>query len=430
MNSSQKTIDVHERPAPHKWIALSLQHLLAMFGATVLVPFLTGLSPAVALFTSGFGTLIFIVCTKGKVPAYLGSSFAFIGPIIAAKEQYGIPAALGGAVAAGLIYVLASAIISLIGTGWIKKFFPPVLVGSVIIVIGMGLAPTAISMAGLNSDTAALSNPGVFTALVTLAVTIIASVFFKGFLGVIPILFGIAAGYFTGLLTGLVDLKIIEGAVWFSVPKFTLPEFSLPAIAGIAPVALVTMAEHIGDILTLSGVTGRDFTANPGLHRTLLGDGLATSFAGLVGGPPNTTYGENIGVMAITKVYSVWVTGGAAVLAILLSVFGKFEAFISSIPQPVMGGICMALFGIIAASGLRMLVSSGVDYTDKHNLLLSSVVLTLGIGGAKLNVHAFGNVIQVSSMAFATLAGVILNLLFQLTGKNKEKEHVQKQAEA
>ncbi|MGI5853448.1 MAG: uracil permease [Bacillota bacterium] len=423
MSSTQKIIDVHERPALYKWIPLSLQHLLAMFGATVLVPFLTGLSPAVALFTSGFGTLIFILCTGGKVPAYLGSSFAFIGPIIAAKEQYGVPAALGGAVAAGLIYVLASALISLIGTGWIKKFFPPVLVGSVIIVIGMGLAPTAISMAGLNSDAAALSDPGILTALITLVVTIIASVFFKGFLGVIPILFGITAGYITGLLTGLVDLSPIGEAAVFAVPQFTLPKFSLPAIAAIAPVALVTMAEHIGDVLTLGGVTGKDFTAKPGLHRTLLGDGLATSFAGLLGGPPNTTYGENIGVMAITRVYSVWVTGGAAVLAILLSFFGKFEAIISSIPQPVMGGICMALFGIIAASGLRMLVSSGVDYTDKQNLLLSSVVLTLGIGGAKLNVPAFGNVIQISSMAFATLAGVILNLLFQLANRKKAKEN-------
>lgn len=423
MSSTQKIIDVHERPALYKWIPLSLQHLLAMFGATVLVPFLTGLSPAVALFTSGFGTLIFILCTGGKVPAYLGSSFAFIGPIIAAKEQYGVPAALGGAVAAGLIYVLASALISLIGTGWIKKFFPPVLVGSVIIVIGMGLAPTAISMAGLNSDAAALSDPGILTALITLVVTIIASVFFKGFLGVIPILFGITAGYITGLLTGLVDLSPIGEAAVFAVPQFTLPKFSLPAIAAIAPVALVTMAEHIGDVLTLGGVTGKDFIAKPGLHRTLLGDGLATSFAGLLGGPPNTTYGENIGVMAITRVYSVWVTGGAAVLAILLSFFGKFEAIISSIPQPVMGGICMALFGIIAASGLRMLVSSGVDYTDKQNLLLSSVVLTLGIGGAKLNVPAFGNVIQISSMAFATLAGVILNLLFQLANRKKAKEN-------
>jgi len=423
MSSTQKIIDVHERPALYKWIPLSLQHLLAMFGATVLVPFLTGLSPAVALFTSGFGTLIFILCTGGKVPAYLGSSFAFIGPIIAAKEQYGVPAALGGAVAAGLIYVLASALISLIGTGWIKKFFPPVLVGSVIIVIGMGLAPTAISMAGLNSDAAALSDPGILTALITLVVTIIASVFFKGFLGVIPILFGITAGYITGLLTGLVDLSPIGEAAVFAVPQFTLPKFSLPAIAAIAPVALVTMAEHIGDVLTLGGVTGKDFTAKPGLHRTLLGDGLATSFAGLLGGPPNTTYGENIGVMAITRVYSVWVTGGAAVLAILLSFFGKFEAIISSIPQPVMGGICMALFGIIAASGLRMLVSSGVDYTDKQNLLLSSVVLTLGIGGAKLNVPAFGKVIQISSMAFATLAGVILNLLFQLANRKKAKEN-------
>ena len=261
MSSTQKIIDVHERPALYKWIPLSLQHLLAMFGATVLVPFLTGLSPAVALFTSGFGTLIFILCTGGKVPAYLGSSFAFIGPIIAAKEQYGVPAALGGAVAAGLIYVLASALISLIGTGWIKKFFPPVLVGSVIIVIGMGLAPTAISMAGLNSDAAALSDPGILTALITLVVTIIASVFFKGFLGVIPILFGITAGYITGLLTGLVDLSPIGEAAVFAVPQFTLPKFSLPAIAAIAPVALVTMAEHIGDVLTLGGVTGKDFTA-------------------------------------------------------------------------------------------------------------------------------------------------------------------------
>ncbi|HHY46167.1 MAG TPA: uracil permease [Firmicutes bacterium] len=400
-------VDVHERLSLIKTIPLSLQHVFAMFGATVLVPILTKLDPSVALFTSGLGTLIYIACTQGKVPAYLGSSFAFIAPIIAVSAQLGPRAALAGCVAAGLVYLVVASVIWRIGLDWLDRLLPPVVIGSVIIVIGMGLAGTAIGMAGLNAQNASIMSRDVQIALFTLAVSIAGSIFFKGFLGVIPILVGVVSGYIFAILRGAVDLTAVAQARWLAVPSFSSPQFSWAAIAAIAPVALVTITEHLGDTFVTSKVVGRDFYKNPGLHRTLLGDGLATSVAGLLGGPPNTTYGENIGVMAITRVYSVWVIGGAALIAILLSFVQKLGAAIRTIPTPVMGGICILLFGIIAASGLRTLVESGIDYSNKRNLVISSVILVIGIGGARLS---FGPV-QYSSMALATLTGILLNLI-------------------
>lgn len=414
-----RVIGVHELPPLRQAIPLGLQHLFAMFGATILVPLLTGLDPSVALLTSGAGTLLFILITQGKVPAYLGSSFAFIIPIQHAVTTWGIPAAMGGAVAAGLLYVVVALIIRLIGTGWVNRLLPPVVVGPVIIVIGLGLAPTAVEMAGLTGDGATLTNPAVLTALFTLAVALLASVKFRGFFASIPILIAIVAGYIFAYFAGLVDFEGVRAAKWFAWPAVTLPKWNLGAIALMLPPALVTLSEHLGHIIVLNRVVDRDYMKDPGLHRTLLGDGLATSLAGLFGGPPNTTYGENIGVLAITKVYSVWVIGLAAVFAFLLAFLQKVGAFIQSIPTPVLGGVSMLLFGVIASSGLRTLIENRVDLSKSRNLMISSVILVLGVGGSVLDL---GGSVTLSSMALATVVGVILNLLLPEPVADKERE--------
>ncbi|MGB9826730.1 MAG: solute carrier family 23 protein, partial [Desulfofundulus sp.] len=358
------------------------QHLFAMFGATILVPILTGLNPSLALLGSGVGTFTYIICTKGKIPAYLGSSFAFIVPIIVASKYYGVQAALGGGVVAGLVYVAVAAVIHKAGTAWIDRFLPPVVVGSVVIVIGLALARTAVDMAGLlPKDGQAinlLTSRDVWTAMFTLAVAIVASAYFKGLLNVIPVLIGIVAGYIFALTQGLVDLTPVLEAKWFALPPFVTPRFSLPAILLIAPVAVVSITEHIGHLLVTNNIVGRDFTKDPGLDRSILGDGLATSLASLFGGPPNTTYGENIGVMAITRVYSVWVIGWAAAIAVVLSFVQKLGVAIQTIPTPVLGGISILLFGTIAAAGVRMLVESQVDFSETRNLILASVILVIG----------------------------------------------------
>lgn len=403
-------INVNEKPGFWKMLPLSLQHLFAMFGATVLVPYLTGMSPSTALFTSGMGTLIFILCTGGKVPAYLGSSFAYITALQLVSTQYGLPYAMGGAMVVGLIYVLVALVISRIGVAWLDKLLPPVVIGSIIIVIGMGLAPTAVNMA-LTAGTGEYHLSYAVIAAVTLGIAIVIATFSKGFLSVIPVLIGIVGGYLFALIWGKVDLAPIAAASWLGRVGFVMPKFAANAVLTFVLVSLVTVAEHLGDVLITSRVVERDFYKNPGLHRTLLGDGIATFFAALFGGPPNTTYGENVGVMAITRVYSVWVIGGAAVLAVGLSFFQKFGALIQSIPVPVMGGICIMLFGIIASSGLRTLVESGIDYSDKRNLIISSVILVLGIGRAKVAIGQF----SLEGMALAALAGILLNLLLPHT---------------
>jgi uracil permease len=389
-----------------------------MFGATILVPILTGLDPAAALFTAGTGTLIYIVITGAKVPAFLGSSFAFIMPIITVSAVYGVQYAMGGAVVAGLFYCLVGFIIKLAGTGWLDRALPPVVLGSVIIVIGLNLAPTAMDMA-MNSN-------GVYSlvclsiAAVTLMVTVFGTIFFKGFFNTIPILIGLVSGYVFVLIMGflfpayaLINFQIVRDAPWFGLPTFRLPGFNFVAALTFVIVSLATICEHLGDTLVTSKVVGQDFYKNPGLHRTLAGDGLATAWAAFWGGPPNTTYGENIGVMAITRVFSVWVIGGAAVIAVFLSFFRKFGALIQTIPTPVLGGISMLLFGIIASSGLRTLAESGVDYKDKRNLTISSVILVIGIGGGRLAFAITGEVeFQLAGVAFATVVGIILNLIF------------------
>lgn len=393
-------------------LALGFQHLFAMFGATVLVPLLTGLDPAVALFTSGTGTLIFQLLTKGQVPAYLGSSFAFIAPIIAVTAQHGLPYALGGVVVVGLVYAIVALIISRLGTNWIDRVLPPVVIGSVIIVIGMGLAGTAVDMAGF-VDGGSLASPEVRVALFTLLVTVVGTMFFKGFLAVVPILIGIIAGYLFALTQGIIDFSLVKEAAWIGLPKFMAPKFNMAALAMIIPVALVSITEHLGDVLVLSKITGKDYYRKPGLHRTLLGDGIATSWAGLWGGPPNTTYGENVGVLAITGIYNVSVVRTAAIIAVALSFVQKMGALISTIPSPVMGGVSIVLFGIISASGLRTLVESGIDYGDKRNLVISSVVLVLGIGGAELSIGG----LSLQGMALAAVTGIILNLVLPYKDK-------------
>lgn len=407
-----------DKPPMGQWIPLSIQHVFAMFGATILVPILTGLSPSTALFTAGTGTLLYILITGAKVPAFLGSSFAFIPALIAISAAYGLPYAMGGAFVSGLFYTLVAFIIKKSGYNWLNKALPPVVIGSVIVVIGLNLAPTAIGMA-MNDASGNYSLYFLMIATVTLALTIIANIFSKGFFSIIPILLGLLGGYFFALIMGLlfpqyalINFQAVKDAAWFGLPTFALPKFNLVASITFIIVSLATICEHLGDTLTISKVVGKDFYKDPGLHKTIAGDGLATLWASFWGGPPNTTYGENIGVLALTRVYSVYVTGGAAVVAVFLSFFPKFGALIQTIPTPVLGGISMLLFGTIASSGLRTLVDSGVNYEDKRNLTISSVILVLGIGGGTLSFMIGKDLtFTLAGVALATLVGILLNLV-------------------
>ena len=406
-----------DKPPLGQWIPLSVQHVFAMFGATILVPILTGLSPSTALFTAGTGTLLYILITGAKVPAFLGSSFAFIPAIIAISSAYGVPYAMGGAVVSGLFYILVAYIIKKSGHNWLNKALPPVVIGSVIVVIGLNLAPTAMGMA-MYDGSGEYSLYFLLIATVTLSLTIIANIFGKGFFSIIPILIGLFGGYFFALVIclifpqyALIDFSGVTEAAWFGFPTFALPKFNMVAAITFIMVSLATICEHLGDTLTIGKVVGKDFYKDPGLHRTIAGDGIATLWASLWGGPPNTTYGENIGVLALTRVYSVYVTGGAAVVAIILSFFPKFGALIQTIPNPVLGGISMLLFGTIASSGLRTLVDAGVNYEDKRNLTISSVILVIGIGGGMLS-FAMGENLEftLAGVALATLLGIMLNI--------------------
>ena len=396
-------------------IPLSLQHLMAMFGATVLVPLLTGLSPGIGLMTSGIGTILYLICVRNKIPSYLGSSFAFIAPLIAVGGGPGgknIPAALGGLVVAGFVYMVVAGVIKVVGTKWLDFILPPALVGSVVIVIGLGLSAAAVKMClypmADPSQGVSLVNVGI--AAVTLAAAIVFSSFFKGFLKTIPILLGIIVGYVVAIPLGLVSFDAVAQAGWIGLPQLTFPVFQLDAILIIAPVAFVVIIEHIGHLLVINQITGKDFT--PLLPESLFGDGLATAISGAIGGTPSTTYAENIGVMAVTRVYATQLFWFAGAFAIIIGGFvPKFSAAISSIPTPVMGGISLLLFGLIAASGLRLLAESGIDFGHSRNLILASVVLTVGIG-----MEAGGFAIPlgkytVPGMALAALLGVILNLI-------------------
>ncbi|HHT65028.1 MAG TPA: uracil permease [Clostridiales bacterium] len=391
-----------------KLLLLGIQHVLAMFGATVLVPALTGLNPAVALFTAGVGTIIFHLVTGRKVPVFLGSSFAFIPVILLVGETYGLPYATGGIVIAGSLYLVLAGLVMVFGVERVKSFFPPIVTGPMIMVIGLTLAPTIVT-----NNIVAETLPGTLAqrwiiALSVLAVMIIVSVFAKGFFKLVPILFGIATGYILSLIFGggIVNLEPVAKAKWLAFPDFMAPRFGIEAITLIAPVALVTFMEHIGDITTNGAVIGKNLMKDPGLHRTLLGDGLATMFAGLVGGPANTTYSENTGVLAVTKIYNPVVIQIAAIIAILMSLIGKFGALLQTIPAPVMGGVSLLLFGMIASIGLRTISDAQLDFTNSRNLIVVSIILVMGLSGVVFNITSQASL---SGLSLAAVVGVVLN---------------------
>ncbi len=421
MKKQQPTIEINEIPRLDKWLVLSIQHLFAMFGATILVPMLVGLSPAVALVSSGLGTLAYLLVTKGQIPAFLGSSFAFIMPLIAAISIGGPEGAMIGSFFAGLIYGIVALIIKGIGVNWLMNLLPPIVVGPVIMVIGLGLAGVAIDMAMNDPKTEVYSGIHFTVALVTLLITIVATAFFKGFFGLIPILIGIVGGYTFAYTQGLVDFTAVREASWIEVPNFLIPfatytpQLHWEIVLILVPIAVVTLSEHIGDQMVLSKVTEKNFIRKPGLHRSIMGDGVATLLSSFLGGPPNTTYGENIGVVALTRVFSVFVIGGAAVVAIIFGFIGKVSALITTIPTAVMGGVSILLFGIIASSGLRMMIENKVELGSKRNLIISSVILVIGIGGAFIQVT---ETIQIAGMALATVIGIVLNLV--LPGREKQ----------
>ncbi len=404
----KRTIQVEERLPLLQTLPLSLQHLFAMFGATVLVPFLFKVNPSTSLLFNGIGTLLYIFLTKGKIPSYLGSSFAFISPVLVILPKYGYGAAQSGFIAFGLIFCLVSLLIKYVGTKWIDVIFPPAAMGAIVAVIGLELAPVAAGMAGLTSK--AVDVNAITVALFTLAVTVIGSVVFRGFLAIIPVLVGVLSGYALSFALGIVNVSAISQAKWFEVPHLYAPTLNIDAMLIIAPAALVVLAEHIGHLVVTGNIVERDLMKEPGLHRSLFADGVSNILSGFFGATPNTTYGENIGVMAITKVYSVWVIGGAAVMAIILSFVGKLAEAIRSIPVPVMGGVCLLLFGVIAASGIRMLVEAKVDYSKARNLILTSVVLIVGISGASIKIGT----VALQGMALATIVSIILSLIFKL----------------
>lgn len=409
-------LDIHDRPKTWQLFGLSIQHMFAMFGSTVLVPILVGLNPGIALFSSGVGTLLYILITQAKIPAYMGSSFAFIVPMMALMKTTGYPGIAQGTISVGVVYLIVALIISHFGSDWLDKILPPIVVGPIVMVIGLSLAGTAAKDATMRQLTATKSVYDLkffAIALLTLLVTIGFNMYLKGFIGLIPILLGLIVGYIIALAFGVVDLTPVQNAKWLQIPYFEIPfvtykwKFDLGAVLSMAPLAFVTMTEHTGHIMVLNTLTKRNFFKNPGLHRTLSGDGLASMVAGIIGGPPVTSYGENIGVLAVTKVHSVYVLGGAAISAIVFSFIGKLSALIQSIPSPVIGGISFLLFGTIAANGLRILIDNQIDFNKKRNLMIASSILVIGIGNASLNIST----LSFSGLAVATVLGIVMNLV-------------------
>ena len=382
---------------PTKRIIVGIQFLFVAFGATVLVPLLIDIDPAIALFTAGFGTLIFHVITKGKVPVFLGSSFAFIAPIVAATKIYGYPGTLAGLIAVGLVYGIVSAIVKMWGLKVIEKIFPAVVVGPVIMIIGLSLATVGVDMAKTNW----------LIALAVLITAIVIVIFGKGMLKLIPIFIGIVVGYIISVIAGLVDFTSVSEASWFAMPKFITPEFNWGAIIYMIPVAVAPIIEHIGDMYAIGGVADKKFVKDPGLHRTLLGDGVATAFAGFLGGPPNTTYSEVTGAVALTKITDPRVLRIAAVTAIIFSVIGKVSAILKTIPQAVLGGIMLLLFGMIASIGIKTLIDAKTDFSVTRNQVIVSIILTVGIGGAQIGYENF----SLAGIGLASVVGVILNLV-------------------
>lgn len=408
---SRRIIQVEEKVPFKLLFPLSVQHMFAMFGATVLVPFLFGINPAIVLFMNGLGTLLFILITKGKAPAYLGSSFAFLAPAGIVISEMGYQYALGGFVAVGFLGCILAGIIYKFGSDWIDVVLPPAAMGPVVALIGLELSGSAASNAGMLDENISPQNVIVF--LVTLGVAVFGSVVFRKFLSVIPILIAVIAGYVAAICCGIVDFTEVAAAPILALPNFQTPKFSPQAIMIILPVILVITSEHIGHQVVTSKIVGRDLLKDPGLHRTLFGDNFSTMLSGLIGSVPTTTYGENIGVMAVTRVYSVRVIGGAAVLSIICSFVGKLSALIQTIPGPVIGGISFLLYGMIGASGIRILVDSQVDYGKSKNLILTSVIFVTGLSGITVK---FGN-IQLTGMVLACVVGMLLGLTFYLLEK-------------
>lgn len=422
MKNSKMLLDVNDKPPLLKWLLLSLQHVFAMFGATILVPILVNkaagsevLSIPVALISSGIGTLIYIVCTKGKSPVYLGSSFAFITPMIVAFAKSGKESVFTGIMAVGLVYVLVALIIKAIGKKWINKLLPPIVVGPMIMIIGLSLAPTAIEEIGLNLEKIPWKN--IVVALISFLTTGILAVRGKGFLKVIPFLLGMVAGYISSIILGMVNLKEVFETSFIAVPNFYIPfvhyKLNFSALLTIAPIALLTISEHIGDHKVLSEIIGKDLIINPGLDNTLLGDGIATFTAGLIGGPANTTYGENTSVVGMTKTASVWVIGLAAIIAIIFGFLGQLTAIISSIPSPVLGGVSILLYGFISVNGLKILIQNKVDFENTKNVIVASSMLVLGLGGAAISIITKNISVSISGMSLAALVGILLNLFIK-----------------
>lgn len=414
---SGKTIQVEEKVPFLQGIPLSFQHLFAMFGASVLVPTLFKIDPAIVLLMNGIGTLIYLFLCKGKAPAFLGSSFAFLSPVFvvlgANQEMWGAnySYALGGFIASGCVFIAVALIIWKFGSEWINVVLPPATMGPIVALIGLELAGVATGMAGIMPDASGAYNiNAVIVSMVTLLVVAFGSVLFRGFMAIIPVLTGIVVGYGVSIALGMVNMGGVAAAPVLAMPTVYLPKFDFNTILIILPAALVVVSEHIGHLVVTGNIVGRDLTKDPGLHRSLMGDGVSTVLSGFCGSVPTTTYGENIGVMAITRVYSVWVIGGAAVLSIMLAFVGKLSAFIQSIPTPVMGGVCILLFGVIAASGVRMLVESKVDYSKPTNLSLTAIVLIVGISGAAVKIGT----VQLKGMALATVVGMVLSLVFHV----------------
>ena len=410
---NKRIIQVDEKVPVKLLIPLSIQHMFAMFGASVLVPFVFGINPAIVLFMNGLGTLLFILITKGRAPAYLGSSFAFLAPAGIVISKWGYDYALGCFVAVGFCGCILALIIYKFGSEWINVVLPPAAMGPVVALIGLELAGTAASNAGLKDEVLLPANIIVF--LVTLLTAVIGSVVFRGFLSVIPILIAIIAGYVASLACGIVDFSKVAAAPLFALPNFQTPKFNMQAIAIVLPVLLVITSEHIGHQIVTSKIVGRDLLKDPGLHRSLFADNFSTMLSGFIGSVPTTTYGENIGVMAMTKVYSVYVIGGAAVLSIICSFIGKMTTLISTIPGPVIGGISFLLYGMIGASGIRILVDAQVDYGKSRNQAMTAVVFVTGLSGISVQLGS----IQLTGMVLACVGGMIMGLAFYILDKLK-----------
>ena len=430
MEKEKMLYDTHERPTIGKWLILAFQHIFAMFGATILVPILVNgaateilgkevevLTIPLTLLASGIGTIIYILCTKGKSPVYLGSSFAYITPIAMAFVAGGHSSVVSGLVVVGIVYILVAMAIKFFGTKWINKLLPPVIVGPMIMIIGFSLAPNAIKQMGLGAEV--LEWRIILVGIITFLITALTAVGAKGFFKVIPFLIGIVGGYIAAIIFGIVDFKALIEAPLIEIPKVLLPvkdyNFTYIGLLSIIPIALVTIAEHIGDHMALSNIIGKDLLKDPGLERTLLGDGLATMVSGLIGGPANTTYGENTSVVGMTKVASVWVIGLAAVITIILSFFGKITELLRTIPDPVIGGVSLLLYGFIAINGLKIILKNKINYENIRNVVITSAMFIIGLGTSVLETTS----LPLTGMSLAAIVGIVLNLI--LPGKDKKE---------